>query len=144
LDIWTRNTAQRIEVDIPLGNNFVVQAGKQLEHITGGLIKAGFHEVVVNDRTLAVSDSDTNVFLVYSSRVLHQAIERRKVEFPDRPLIRVPSCFFWHLSSDYDLVPVPALKDKAGILRAKNLEAGLNEGDEVNYEPMKVAQQVRK
>ena len=81
---------------------------------------------------------------MYSSRVLDQAIERRKVEYPDRPLIRVSSTFFWHLSSDYDLVPVPALKDKAGILRAKNIEAGLNEGDEVIYEPMKVGQLVRK
>jgi hypothetical protein len=81
---------------------------------------------------------------IHSSRVLHQAIERRKVEFPDRPLIRISSTFFWHLSSDYDLVPIAALKDKAGILRAKNLEAGLNEGDEVIYEPMKVGQQVRK
>ena len=81
---------------------------------------------------------------MYSSRVLDQAIEQRKVEFPDRPLIRISSTFFWHLSSDYDLVPIAALKDKAGILRAKNLEAGLNEGDEVIYEPMKVGQQVRK
>jgi isopenicillin N synthase-like dioxygenase len=124
LDIWTRNTAQRIGVEIPLGSNFFVQAGEQLEHITGGLIKACFHEVVVNDQTLA-------------------AIERRKVEFPDRPLIRVSSSLFWHLSPDYDLVPIATLKDKADILRAKNLEAGLNEGD-VIYEPMKVAQQVRK
>ena len=122
----------------------LVQAGKQLEHITGGLIKAGFHEVVVNDRTLAVSNSDANIVLVYSSRVPDQAIERRKVEFPDRPLIRISSTFFWHLSSDYDLVPIAALKDKASKLRAKNLEAGLNEGDEVIYEPMKVGQQVRK
>ena len=80
----------------------------------------------------------------HSSRVLCQAIERRKVEYPDRPLIRISSTFFWHLSSDYDLVPIATLKDKAGILRAKNLEAGLNEGDEVIYEPMKVGQQVRK
>ena len=82
--------------------------------------------------------------LVYSSRVLDQAIERRKVEFPDRPLIRISSTFFWHLSSDYDLIPIAALKDRANALRAKNLEAGLNEGDEVIYEPMKVGQQVRK
>ena len=64
---------------------------------------------------------------MYSSRVLDQAIERRKVEFPDRPLIRISSTFFWHLSSDYDLVPIAALKDKADILRTKNLEAELNE-----------------
>ena len=57
LNIWARNTGQRIGVQIPPGYNLLVQAGKQLEHITGGLIKAGFHEVVVNDQTLAVSDS---------------------------------------------------------------------------------------
>jgi len=119
LNIWARSTGKRIGVEIPPGYNLLVQAGTQLEHMTGGLIKAGFHEVVVNDQTLA-------------------AIERRKVEFPDRPLIRISSTFFWHLSSDYDLVPIPVLKDKAAIVRAKNLEAGLNEGDEVVYEPMKV------
>ena len=50
-------------------------------------------------------------------------IERRKVQFPDRstPLIRISSTSFWHLSSDYDLVPIASLKDKARILRAKNL-----------------------
>ena len=84
------------------------------------------------------------IFFVHSSRVLDQAIERRKVECPDRPLIRISSTFFWHLSSDFDLVPIPALTDKAGILRANNLEAGLIEGDEMIYEPMKVGQQVRK
>jgi hypothetical protein len=31
-----------------------VQAGKQLEHLSGGLIKAGFHEVVVNEATIQV------------------------------------------------------------------------------------------
>lgn len=55
LHVWARNTGKRIPVKIPPGNNLLVQAGKQLEHITGGLIKAGFHEVVVNDQTLDVS-----------------------------------------------------------------------------------------
>ena len=61
LDIWARGTDQRIGVEIPSDDNFVVQAGKQLEHITCGVIKAGFHEVVVNDQTLAVSDFDATV-----------------------------------------------------------------------------------
>ena len=81
---------------------------------------------------------------VYSSRVLHQAIKRRKAEFPDRPLLRISSTFFWHLSPDYYLVPIAALKDKADILRARNLEAGFDEGDEEIYEPMKVREQVLK
>lgn len=54
LNIWARNTGRRIAVKMPVGNYLLVQAGKQLEHITGGLIKAGYHEVVVNDATLGV------------------------------------------------------------------------------------------
>lgn len=37
------------------GSYLLVQAGKQLEHLSGGLIKAGFHEVVINDATVQVS-----------------------------------------------------------------------------------------
>ena len=48
---------------LPVGIIFFLQAGKQLEHFTGGLIEAVWHEVVVNDKTLAVSDSDANIFL---------------------------------------------------------------------------------
>lgn len=55
LHIWARNTGKRIPVKIPEGNYLLVQAGKQLEHLSGGLIKAGFHEVVVNEKTLTVS-----------------------------------------------------------------------------------------
>jgi isopenicillin N synthase-like dioxygenase len=55
LHIWARNTGKRIAVTFPpTGRYLLVQAGKQLEHMTGGLIKAGFHEVVVNEATLRV------------------------------------------------------------------------------------------
>lgn len=53
LHIWARNTGKRIPVKIPSGSYLLVQAGKQIEHLTGGLIKAGFHEVVVSDKTIA-------------------------------------------------------------------------------------------
>ena len=56
LNIWARNTGKRIAVRFPpTGRYLLVQAGKQLEHLSGGLIKAGFHEVVVNEATLGVS-----------------------------------------------------------------------------------------
>ncbi len=56
LNIWARNTGKRIPVRFPpTGRYLLVQAGKQLEHHTGGLIKAGYHEVVVNDATLEVN-----------------------------------------------------------------------------------------
>jgi 2OG-Fe(II) oxygenase superfamily len=55
LHIWARNTGKRLLVQFPpTGRYLLVQAGKQLEHLTGGLIKAGYHEVVVNESTLAV------------------------------------------------------------------------------------------
>jgi isopenicillin N synthase-like dioxygenase len=125
LHIWARNTGKRIAVKIPPGNYLLVQAGKQLEHLTGGLIKAGFHEVVVNEATI-----DT--------------IERRKASFPDRPLVRISSTFFWHLSSDFDLVPIPKLADEAKALRAEQFNLGKDEGREVEYPPMKVGQQVQR
>jgi isopenicillin N synthase-like dioxygenase len=60
LHIWARNTGKRIAVRFPdvteadAGRYLLVQAGKQLEHLSGGLIKAGFHEVVVNGATVQV------------------------------------------------------------------------------------------
>ncbi|RPD64815.1 Clavaminate synthase-like protein [Lentinus tigrinus ALCF2SS1-7] len=125
LNIWARNTGKRIPVKFPpTGRYLLVQAGKQLEHLSGGLIKAGFHEVVVNDATL-------------------QAIERRKAENPGRPLIRISSTFFWHLSSDYDLAPIPELQQRAREIRADAVNLGKVDLDEETvYEPMKVGQQV--
>ena len=56
LHIWARNTGRRILVKFPpTGRYLLVQAGKQLEHLTGGLVKAGYHEVVVNEATAKVN-----------------------------------------------------------------------------------------
>ncbi|KAF4573211.1 hypothetical protein EYR36_007721 [Pleurotus pulmonarius] len=124
LHIWARNTGKRIPVKLPpTGRYLLVQAGKQLEHLSGGLIKAGFHEVVVNDATLKV-------------------IEQRKTTHPDRPLIRISSTFFWHLSSDYDLAPLPALADRARTIRASEDNLGSAEDENTLYPLMKVGQQV--
>ncbi|CCC08471.1 hypothetical protein SMACR_02016 [Sordaria macrospora] len=124
LHIWARNTGKRIAVKIPPGNYLLVQAGKQLEHITGGLIKAGFHEVVVNQRTVDV-------------------MAKRKEQFPDRPLIRISSTFFWHLNSDHDLAPIPKLAEEAHRLRAEQFNLGRDEGEEKSYPPMKVGELVQ-
>ncbi|KAI8957273.1 Clavaminate synthase-like protein [Daldinia sp. FL1419] len=130
LHIWARNTGRRIAVSIPRpspsssGSYLLVQAGKQLEHLTGGLVKAGYHEVVVNSSTL-----DT--------------VATRRKEHPDRPLVRISSTFFWHLSSDYNLAPIPTLAARARDVRAANFDLGRDEGDEMEYTPMKVGQQVQ-
>jgi isopenicillin N synthase-like dioxygenase len=100
-----------------------VQAGKQLEYATGGLVKAGYHEVVVNDRTI-------------------ETIERRKREHPERPLVRISSTLFWHLNSDFDLAPVPELAAKAATLREEQRLLGRDEGEAAAYPPTKVGHQV--
>lgn len=87
-------------------------------HTWTGLIKAGLHEVVVNDRTLEV-------------------IKQRKEKFPNRPLIRISSTFFWHLSSDLDLKPISQLKERADTLRE------LNHEEVEEYQSMKVGEQVQ-
>ncbi|KAF8640724.1 hypothetical protein AX17_000376 [Amanita inopinata Kibby_2008] len=117
LNIWARNTGKRIPVKIPKGNYLLVQAGKQLEHLTGGLIKAGFHEVVVNENTVAT-------------------IKERKAGFPNRPVIRISSTFFWHLSSDFDLKPLPQLEERGKVLQSAGKE------EMSSYEPMKVGELV--
>ena len=122
-----------------------MQAGKQLEHITGGLVKAGFHEVVVNDATLKVpSTSYTNTGATHGI-MNYQTIEARKAQFPDRPLIRISSTFFWHLSADYELAPIPGLASKAHARRAAAINLGRTDAEEeVIYETLKVGQQVQK
>ena len=60
-----------------------VQAVKQLEHITGGLVKAGSHKVAVKDATLKVpSMTYNNADSAYSLRI-YQNIGARKAQFPD-------------------------------------------------------------
>lgn len=51
LNVWERTSGKKVLVRIPkLGGPYLfVQAGKQLEHFTGGLIKAGYHEVIVTE-----------------------------------------------------------------------------------------------
>lgn len=128
LNIWARNTGSRIPVSLPppaaAGSHLLVQAGKQIEHITGGLIKAGFHEVTVNERTIAT-------------------MERRRREFPGRPLVRISSTLFWHLGSDFVLEPVEELRERARGVRREQSALGRDEGEEKEYLPMKVGHQVQ-
>ena len=74
-----------------------------------------------------------------------QTIERRKIDNPDRPLIRISSTFFFHLSSDYDLAPIPSLAKKAQDIRLDGQNLGTTDSvEDTVYETMKVGQQVQK
>ncbi|OSX76791.1 hypothetical protein BU14_0176s0033 [Porphyra umbilicalis] len=51
LSIWDR-TGRRLAVRVPPGC-LLVQAGRQVEHLTGGRVRRGMHEVVVTPATVA-------------------------------------------------------------------------------------------
>jgi isopenicillin N synthase-like dioxygenase len=53
LHIWTRE-GKKMAVKVPDGC-LLIQAGKQLEWLTGGDITAGYHEVVCTEQTLLVN-----------------------------------------------------------------------------------------
>ncbi|EFJ50218.1 hypothetical protein VOLCADRAFT_80362 [Volvox carteri f. nagariensis] len=55
LHVWLRD-GRRVAVRIPAGC-LLMQAGKQLEWLTGGYIAAGMHEVVVTEATLAAVEA---------------------------------------------------------------------------------------
>ncbi|CAJ0909456.1 12997_t:CDS:10 [Entrophospora sp. SA101] len=80
LNIWPRNGSEKINVRVPDGH-LLVQAGKQLEWLTGGEVKAGYHEVIVTEATI------------------------KKIR-PNRPLWRISSTFFLHIASDNLLKPI--------------------------------------
>jgi len=83
LYIWLRD-GHRVPVKVPDGC-LLIQAGKQIEWLTGGEITAGYHEVVVAPETLA-------------------AVEKAKSE--QRSLWRVSSTLFSHINSDKELRPL--------------------------------------
>jgi isopenicillin N synthase-like dioxygenase len=84
LNAWTRE-GRKAGVAVPDGC-LIVQAGKQLEYLTGGHVLAGFHEVIVTDETRKV-------------------IERKKAA--GESLWRVSSTLFSQIQSDQLLYPLP-------------------------------------
>jgi len=91
LYVWTREGA-KVAVKIPAGC-LLVQAGKQMEYITGGHVLAGFHEVVVNDATVAAIDA---------------------ARAAGRSLWRISSTCFAHFASDVTLEPVGYFAEAEG------------------------------
>jgi len=83
LYIWLRN-GKKIPVSVPDGC-LLAQAGMQFEYLTGGRVIPGFHEVVVNAKTL-------------------ETIERAKKE--NQCLWRISSTVFVHIASDKILQPL--------------------------------------
>lgn len=109
LYIWLRD-GTRYLVRVPDGC-LLIQAGKQLEWLTGGEITAGFHEVVVTPETL-------------------KAVEKAKSE--GRSLWRVSSTLFSHIASDAELKPLGHLGNKETLDQYPPILAGDQVSDELS------------
>jgi isopenicillin N synthase-like dioxygenase len=115
LYIWTRG-GKRLPVSVPAGA-LLVQAGAQLEHLTGGAILRGFHEVVVDEKTVAA---------VTNARAV-----------PGKSLWRVSSTLFAHVQSDQRLRPLGQYADECGPVRAAEFD--VLAGDQVAAELRAIA-----
>ncbi|KAG4070263.1 hypothetical protein HA402_009826 [Bradysia odoriphaga] len=107
LYIWLKD-GRKMLVRVPDGC-LLVQAGKQIEYLTGGYIRAGFHEVVVNNDTL-------------------KTIDRRASK--NESLWRVSSTLFGHIASDCTLEPLDAF----ATTESKKMYPPILAGDQVLQE----------
>ncbi|KAI8865403.1 Clavaminate synthase-like protein [Ramicandelaber brevisporus] len=114
LHIWPRNGKEKMMVRVPDGC-LLVQAGKMMEILTGGVIVAGYHEVVVNEATV-------------------KAIERVKAAEVKRPLWRISSTFFLHIASDQYLRPLSPLDQNLTEEQQKKYLPPIMAGDHVQRE----------
>ena len=112
LFIWLRD-GTKVSVKVPEGC-LLVQAGKQIEWMTGGHVRAGMHEVVFNRRT-------------------GEAVAKAKAD--GKSLWRISSTVFGHLASDRWLEPVGHFATEA----AKAEYPGMYVGDFVSKELESIA-----
>jgi isopenicillin N synthase-like dioxygenase len=92
LSIWLRNNT-KVSVKVPTGC-LLLQAGAMFEHITGGYVLAGFHEVVYTEGTKAALEK----------------AKQENLEGGKRIPWRVSSTLFSHLRYNVDLSPISEMK----------------------------------
>lgn len=101
LSVWTKDQV-KFKVKVPDGC-LLVQAGKQVEHLTGGHVMAGFHEVIITEDTKRVID------------------ERRAKQ---QSLWRVSSTLFGHIQSDQILEPLAPFNTPEAVQRWPAIKCG--------------------
>ncbi|CDW86191.1 UNKNOWN [Stylonychia lemnae] len=101
LYIWLRDWT-KVAVKIPKGC-LLIQAGSTFEHITGGYVLAGYHEVIYSEETKA------------AALKTQQEIDSGK----DKILWRVSSTLFSHMRFDTDISPMAELSHLYDIEQAK-------------------------
>ena len=90
LYVWLRD-GSKMAVKVPPGC-LLIQAGQQMEYVTGGRVMAGYHEVIVDEAARA-------------------AAARAKAE--SRSLWRISSTMFGTVRSDATLEPFPCFANEA-------------------------------
>jgi len=112
LYVWLRD-GTKMPVVVPDGC-LLVQAGMEIEHVTGGYIKAGYHEVIVTEKTV-------------------QQVEKAKEM--EKPLWRISSTLFSHVSSDSLLTVLYGTEEEKRISREmyKDILAGDHVNNELKY-----------
>lgn len=112
LYVWLRD-GRKLPVKVPEGH-LIVQAGKQIEYLTGGHVLAGFHEVIISDATVKVIEA------------------KKAAGAPPSALWRVSSTLFGHIASDQVLRPLGhfATPETNAAFPAK--DAGQQVQDELN------------
>lgn len=101
LRIWLRDGTP-MDVQVPEGC-LLLQAGKQMEWLTGGYVQAGAHEVRVTEDTLKV-------------------MEERKMQ--GKSLWRVSSTVFGHIASDQVLQPLGKFNTPEALEKYPPIYAG--------------------
>lgn len=81
LRIWLRDNTSLL-VKMPPGH-ILIQVGQQLEWITGGLLTAGMHEVVVTKEALAARQKSDNPWRISSPCFMHFASENTLTILPE-------------------------------------------------------------
>jgi isopenicillin N synthase-like dioxygenase len=114
LFIWTRDGHKKA-VRIADGC-LLVQAGKQFEYLMGGVVEAGFHEVVVTPATRAI-------------------IEQRRQE--GKSLWRVSSTLFSHFQSDQILQPLEPFSNPERCAKYPPVMTGQQVKDELEMIKLK-------
>jgi isopenicillin N synthase-like dioxygenase len=98
---WTKN-GKKMKVAVPDGC-LLVQAGMQMERLTGGAVQAGMHEVVVLPETVAAAD---------------------RQEAKGRPAWRISSTLFSHIASKQVLRPLGKFATKEAQEAYPDITAG--------------------
>ncbi|KDD73684.1 hypothetical protein H632_c1930p1 [Helicosporidium sp. ATCC 50920] len=107
LRIWLRS-GERVEVRVPQ-DCLLLQVGKQLEWVTGGHLRAGYHEVVWTEALEAALEAAKKAhrcFELGEADAAGPGASRHDGALAPGPLWRVSSTLFGHAASDAVLRPL--------------------------------------